>query len=59
MKRRTSFKTKHTSTFQNRIKNRAKLPIFEKKNLILDIINDNSVVIVHGSTGCGKTTQVS
>jgi ATP-dependent RNA helicase TDRD9 len=25
---------------------------------ILDMINTNSVVIIHGPTGCGKTTQV-
>jgi len=46
-------------TFQKRIEDRAKLPIFNKKHEILDIIRDNPVVIVQGGTGCGKTTQVS
>lgn len=45
-------------TFQKRIKERAKLPIFSNRHDILDIIRANSVVIIKGSTGCGKTTQV-
>jgi len=38
---------------------RSQLPVFAKKNDILDIIRKNSIVIIQGSTGCGKTTQVS
>ncbi|XP_044263984.1 probable ATP-dependent RNA helicase spindle-E [Tribolium madens] len=34
------------------------LPIDSSRNKILDMINTNSVVIIHGPTGCGKTTQV-
>lgn len=59
MERKISIKTKQSFAFKKSMKNRTKLPIFEKKDTILDIINKNSVVIVQGGTGCGKTTQVS
>lgn len=38
---------------------RSELPAFAKKDEILDVIRKNSIVIIQGSTGCGKTTQVS
>ncbi|XP_012537164.2 probable ATP-dependent RNA helicase spindle-E [Monomorium pharaonis] len=34
------------------------LPILSMKNKILSIIETNSVVIIQGPTGCGKTTQI-
>lgn len=34
------------------------LPIFEKRQEIVDAVNNNTVVIIQGTTGCGKTTQV-
>ncbi|KAI1301810.1 3'-5' RNA helicase YTHDC2 [Halotydeus destructor] len=34
------------------------LPIAKYKEEILQKINDNSVVLISGETGCGKTTQV-
>ncbi|CAK9291191.1 unnamed protein product [Gordionus sp. m RMFG-2023] len=34
------------------------LPIFELKGQILNLIQNNSVIIIKGPTGCGKTTQV-
>ncbi|CAI6360148.1 unnamed protein product [Macrosiphum euphorbiae] len=58
IKREFDEKKKHSLTFQKRIKDRSSLPIFKKKNAILNTIRDNSVIIVHGGTGCGKTTQV-
>lgn len=36
----------------------AKLMINDKKEAIVDMIETNSVVILQGPTGCGKTTQV-
>ncbi len=36
----------------------AKLPTLEYKERILRAVNDNSIVLVTGQTGCGKTTQV-
>ncbi|GBN95129.1 Putative ATP-dependent RNA helicase DHX30 [Araneus ventricosus] len=34
------------------------LPIAQKKNEILKLVNENQVVVLSGETGCGKTTQV-
>ncbi|KAK2585322.1 hypothetical protein KPH14_010004 [Odynerus spinipes] len=38
---------------------RKKLPAYEKKADILDLIKHNQVVVISGETGCGKTTQVA
>jgi len=38
---------------------RSELPVFAKRQEILDVIRENSIVIIQGSTGCGKTTQAS
>ncbi|XP_035741323.1 ATP-dependent DNA/RNA helicase DHX36-like isoform X3 [Vespa mandarinia] len=38
---------------------RKKLPAYEKKADILDLIKKNQVVVISGETGCGKTTQVA
>lgn len=35
-----------------------KLPIFRKKDQIMDAITKNQFVLVTGETGCGKSTQV-
>jgi len=59
MKKELDEKKQFSFNFQKRIKERSNLPIFKKKDAILDIIKNNSVVIIHGGTGCGKTTQVS
>lgn len=55
-----TYKTKnqYSFTLKKRDNKRSRLPIFEKNKAILDIIRNNSVVIVQGGTGCGKTTQV-
>ena len=37
---------------------RESLPIFDKKEVILDAIRGNQVVLIKGETGSGKTTQV-
>uniref|UniRef100_A0A8D3AK81 ATP-dependent DNA/RNA helicase DHX36 n=1 Tax=Scophthalmus maximus TaxID=52904 RepID=A0A8D3AK81_SCOMX len=37
---------------------REKLPSYRKKELV-ELINSNSVLVVSGETGCGKTTQVT
>lgn len=39
-------------------KSKVELPIFSSKERILNLIEDNSVIILQGETGCGKTTQV-
>lgn len=43
---------------QAMVKERGALPVAAMKGGIMEAINDNSVVIIRGNTGCGKTTQV-
>nr|XP_034195568.1 dosage compensation regulator isoform X1 [Osmia lignaria] len=43
---------------QQIIKERSTLPVFSMKNEIMNAINENSIIIIQGNTGCGKTTQV-
>ncbi|XP_075242824.1 ATP-dependent RNA helicase A protein-like isoform X2 [Convolutriloba macropyga] len=38
--------------------NRRELPVFEYRERLLSMIRDNSVILVKGETGCGKTTQI-
>ncbi len=38
---------------------RAKLPVSQSHDEILEAIEQNPVVIIRGETGSGKTTQVS
>lgn len=38
---------------------RDKLPIAAMRTEIMTAINENSVVIIRGNTGCGKTTQIA
>lgn len=42
-------------TYQPKYNN---LPIVSMKNKLLSIIETNSVVVIQGPTGCGKTTQI-
>ncbi len=44
--------------FQKVLATRMKLPIYCIKEQVIDLIDRNSVLIIKGSTGCGKTTQV-
>jgi len=37
---------------------KSNLPILSMRNKVVSMIASNSVVIIRGSTGCGKTTQV-
>ena len=40
------------------LRDRENLPIFNQKNVIIKHIEGNTVSIIKGSTGCGKSTQV-
>ncbi len=40
------------------VQDRELLPIFPVKNAIMEAIYENPVIIIRGSTGSGKTTQV-
>lgn len=44
---------------QKRIVDRETLPIAAMRDKIMEIINDNSVCLIRGNTGCGKTTQIA
>ncbi|KAJ1730964.1 helicase, partial [Coemansia biformis] len=37
---------------------RARLPVAAKRDLITELISSNRCVVVAGATGCGKTTQI-
>ena len=40
------------------LKQRRQLPAFERMQSILEVIDAHQIVVISGSTGCGKTTQV-
>ncbi|XP_064535091.1 ATP-dependent DNA/RNA helicase DHX36 [Drosophila montana] len=44
--------------FQDRYKERMKLPTMNHSADIIDAVQKNQVLLIVGSTGCGKTTQV-
>ncbi|XP_017491939.1 PREDICTED: ATP-dependent RNA helicase DHX36 [Rhagoletis zephyria] len=44
--------------FQQRYEQRLKLPAMKQNERILEAIKANQVLLIVGSTGCGKTTQV-
>lgn len=37
---------------------RQTLPVYGRRNDIMELINDRPVIIIRGNTGCGKTTQI-
>ena len=37
---------------------RRKLPSFQKRHEVIDLLHRHQVILVSGETGCGKTTQV-
>lgn len=47
-----------TSTYNDMLKSRTKLPIWAYKPALLAAIENHQIVIVCGETGCGKSTQV-
>lgn len=44
---------------EERTKARETLPIHVMRRQIMETINDNSVTLIRGNTGCGKTTQIA
>lgn len=42
----------------NMIEFRMKLPAHKSKQEIINLMEANQVILIEGSTGCGKTTQV-
>lgn len=43
---------------QQMLEQRSQLPVYGYKDVLLQAVRENQVVIVRGATGCGKTTQV-
>lgn len=58
LERESRERMQQNADLQQSLKTRSKLPVFAKKNEIMNAINDNPVIIIRGNTGCGKTTQV-
>ncbi|XP_068625736.1 dosage compensation regulator mle isoform X2 [Battus philenor] len=48
----------NSQLYQESMNERSQLPVYSMKNEIMEAINENSVIIIRGNTGCGKTTQV-
>ena len=47
-----------TPSYQQMLKSRMNLPIWNFKDKLLDAMISNQVIIICGETGCGKSTQV-
>ncbi|XP_034188287.1 ATP-dependent DNA/RNA helicase DHX36 [Osmia lignaria lignaria] len=45
--------------YENMMKFRTKLPSYQKRSEILELLRENQVVVISGETGCGKTTQIA
>lgn len=52
-------KRNNDNDLDKRTKARETLPIHAMRRQIMEAINDNSVVLIRGNTGCGKTTQIA
>ena len=47
------------SGLQKALEERKSLPIYAYKNAVMDALYNHSVVVIRGTTGSGKTTQVN
>jgi len=47
-----------TPKFQNMLRSRMQLPMWQFREQVLSAVEANQVIIVCGETGCGKSTQV-
>ncbi|KAM9298490.1 putative ATP-dependent RNA helicase DHX57 isoform 2-T3 [Morus bassanus] len=53
------FRLKKSSRhFQSMLYERQKLPAWQERETILNLLKSHQVVVVSGMTGCGKTTQI-
>ncbi|NXA49059.1 DHX9 helicase, partial [Nothocercus julius] len=52
------YRLEQDQELQRILQEREALPVKNFENEILDAIHHNSVVVIRGATGCGKTTQV-
>ncbi|XP_027745036.1 putative ATP-dependent RNA helicase DHX57 [Empidonax traillii] len=49
---------KSSRHFQSMLYERQKLPAWQERENILDLLKSHQVLVVSGMTGCGKTTQI-
>ncbi|XP_009480481.2 putative ATP-dependent RNA helicase DHX57 [Pelecanus crispus] len=55
----SQFRLKKSSRhFQSMLYERQKLPAWQERETILDLLKSHQVLVVSGMTGCGKTTQI-
>ncbi|XP_068262600.1 putative ATP-dependent RNA helicase DHX57 isoform X2 [Nyctibius grandis] len=55
----TQFRLKKSSRhFQSMLYERQKLPAWQERESILDLLKSHQILVVSGMTGCGKTTQI-
>ncbi|KFV80066.1 ATP-dependent RNA helicase A, partial [Struthio camelus australis] len=52
------YRLEQDQELQRILQEREALPVKNFENEILDAIHHNSVIVIRGATGCGKTTQV-
>ncbi|XP_039595001.1 putative ATP-dependent RNA helicase DHX57 [Polypterus senegalus] len=53
------FRSKQSSRrFLSMLQERQKLPAWQEREAILEMLSKNQVLVVSGMTGCGKTTQI-
>ena len=45
-------------SYQKMLTFRRKLPAYDKRTELLEVIGSHQVIVISGETGCGKTTQV-
>ncbi|EKE38477.1 hypothetical protein ENUP19_0311G0017 [Entamoeba nuttalli] len=48
----------NSSHYQNMLENRKQLPIYSNKDHFINLLNNNQIVVVSGTTGSGKSTQL-
>jgi len=59
LQRDLSEKRKHNEKFKDMLEFRKNLPSYKMKEVLLEAMKENQVVVISGETGCGKTTQVA
>lgn len=55
---RQEARLKSNSGLRKALEERKSLPIYAFKNKLMEVLYHNNVVVIRGSTGSGKTTQV-
>lgn len=48
----------YSSKYHKILQGRLKLPVYQFKQKLLDVVANNQIVVVEGETGSGKTTQI-